>query len=437
MRFNKRVLKLLALSLTATFTLTLLAGCANNSSNSADSGKKVQIEFWYGLGSDAGKQMQQMITEFNKSQNKVVVKGVQQVDYDTIWQKVQAGLASHQAPAVFLTNSNVIQGFGGSKGVLRDLTPMVKDSSFNNSDFLPVFTKNDVINGDTYGVPAYGTTQIMYYNEKVYKKAGVDPKNAFSSWENLAAASKGLKSKGGAQNGHMIMWGPDNLVDMALSNGGKFLTDDGKKVDINSKAWIQSWDFARKQIFETKNMGTITGGQGWTYWYKTIDTVMHNQSSSYTGSSGDRANLDFSYINALPQPGMNGHAAKPMVQALNMAIPKTATDAQAKAAFQWIKFFTNKEQQATWSEKIGYVPVRKSVSDDAAYKKFIDANPYANIAFEQSENASPEFIDPTGGKILAALKKAADEIEIQNVPAKTALNEAEKVAQAALNQVSK
>lgn len=434
MRFNKRVAKYLALSLTATFTLGLLAGCGNSSASSADDGKKVQIEFWYGLGSDAGKQMQQMITDFNKSQNKVVVKGVQQADYDTTWQKVQAGLASHQAPAVFLTNSNVIQNYGGSKGVLRDLTPMVKDTSFNNNDFLPVFTKNDTIKGDTYAVPAYGTTQIMYYNQKLYKQAGVDPKQAFSSWENLATASKDVKTKDKLANGHMIMWGADNLVDMALSNGGSFLSADGKKVDINSKAWVQSWDFARKQIFDTKNMGTITGGQGWTYWYKTIDTVMHNQASSYTGSSGDRANLDFSYINALPQPGMNGNPAKPIALALSMAIPKTANDAQAKAAFQWIKYFTNKEQQATWSEKIGYVPVRKSVADDAEYKKFITANPYANIAFKQSENASPEFIDPTNGKILAALKKAADEVEIQNVPAKQALDEAEKTAQAALDQ---
>lgn len=434
MRFSKKSLKYLALAATAASALTIMAGCSNGSANSADSGKKVQIEFWYGLGSGAGKQMQEMITDFNKSQNQVLVKGVQQADYPTTWQKVQAGLAAHTAPAVFLAQSNTIQAFGGPKGVLRDLTPMVNETNFNKSDFLPVFTKDDQINGDTYAVPAYGTTQIEYYNEKVLKKAGIDPKMAYSTWQNLAAASKQMKEKAGVPNGHMIMWGPDNLTDMALSNGGQFLKDGGKKVDINSKAWIQAWQFARQQLFDTKNMSTISGGQGWTYWYKTIDTVMHNQAGSYTGSSGDRANLDFSFINALPQPGFNNNPAKPQAQALNMAIPKSATDAQAKAAFKWIEYFTNKERQATWSEKIGYVPVRKSVSDDAAYKKFVTVNPYANVAFEQAQNASPEFIDPTGGKILAALQKAADEVEIQNIPAKKALDEAAKVAQQALDQ---
>jgi multiple sugar transport system substrate-binding protein len=48
--------------------------------------------------------------------------------------------------------------------------------------------------------------------------------------------------------------------------------------------------------------------------------------------------------------------------------------------------------------------------------------------------ASPEFIDPTDGKIDDALAKAADKVEIEGVPANQALNEAQKEAQAALDR---
>ena len=35
------------------------------------------------------------------------------------------------------------------------------------------------------------------------------------------------------------MKGPDNLVDAALSNGGKILSDDGKQVLINGDEWVE------------------------------------------------------------------------------------------------------------------------------------------------------------------------------------------------------
>ena len=52
-------------------------------------------------------------------------------------------------------------------------------------------------------------------------------------------------------------------------------------------------------------------------------------------------------------------------------------------------------------------------------------------------HASPAFIDPTDGKITDALSIAADKVELQNVDAKTALDEAVKTAQAALDEINK
>lgn len=53
----------------------------------------------------------------------------------------------------------------------------------------------------------------------------------------------------------------------------------------------------------------------------------------------------------------------------------------------------------------------------------------------QASQASMPFIDPTGGKISDALTIAVDKVQIENIPAETALREAKAVAQAALDQV--
>ena len=92
------------------------------------------------------------------------------------------------------------------------------------------------------------------------------------------------------------MWGADNLTDAALSNGGTIFSEDGKKVTINSEEWIEAWDGFGKWIHDDKTMAIHSGGQGWEYWYKTIDDVIQNKAGGYTGSSGDQADLDFSVV---------------------------------------------------------------------------------------------------------------------------------------------
>ena len=44
-----------------------------------------------------------------------------------------------------------------------------------------------------------------------------------------------------------------------------------------------------------------SGGQGWEYWYKTIDDVLQDKAGGYTGSSGDQADLDFTKVGAIEQ----------------------------------------------------------------------------------------------------------------------------------------
>lgn len=418
-------------------TLFVLVGCGSNGNegNDTSSNGPVKIEFWYGLGSIAGQTMENIIQDFNDSQDEFEVTGVQQADYDTTWQAVQAGLAAKQAPAIFLNSDTVIQNYGGVDGVLADLTDLYESEEFASDDLLEVFKEPVMVEGKPYAMPAYGTTQVIYYNTKVLEEAGLNPDEVYSSWENIADASRVMIDESGTDKGHMIMYGPDNLVDMALSNNGKILSDDGTEVLINTPEWIEAWDFARDHIHNTENMGVISSGQGWEYWYSTIDTVMTGTSGSYTGSSGDRGDLDFSFIDAAPQPGLNGNDAAPVAGAHYMMVPAITEEAEREAAKAWMTYFSSPEVQANWSMKIGYVPTRSSVEEVEEYATFVSENAYANVAFEQALTATPSFIDPTNGLIIDALTIAADKVELQNISAQEALDEAQAIAQEALDEI--
>ena len=207
---------------------------------------------------------------------------------------------------------------------------------------------------------------------------------------------------------------------------------------IDSPEWISTWDFFRKAIHEDKTMRIHSGGQGWEYWYKTIDDVMKGQAAGYTGSSGDQGDLDFTQLAAMEQPGWEGvGVGKPVAQAIMAGIPAKASPEQQQAAFKWFSYFMKAENTAFWSINSGYIAVRQSALDDPAFVEYSKKNPQSTVPLKQAAHASKPFQDPTGGKIDDALKIAADKVQISNVPAAQALKEAKETAQRELDKLNK
>ena len=416
------------------FVLALVLAACSVDESSGDG--KVEVEFWYGLGSEADTKMKELISDFNNQHDDIEVVAVPQADYDETYEKLQAAIASNTAPGVFIAELNPLTDLA-KKEAIEPLDAYIEnDDNYDEDDFLEALLKPGEIDGSLYAIPGYGTTQVMYYRKDIYEDVGINPEEAYSTWENLADASKKLKDSGEVDYGHLPMWKADNLIDLVLSNGGAILNDDETEVLIDSPEWIEAWEFIRKQIHEEETMKVNSGGQGWEYWYKTIDQVMNGSAAGYTGSSGDKGDLDFDVMDSLPQPGLNGNEGKPRVNGLYMAIPEGISDEEKDAAYEWISYFSSSEVNADWSKTIGYVPVRESTTEEEVYADFVEENPYANVPYEQALTANPEFLDPTGGKILDALSIATDKVEIENIPAEEALKKAKEDAQAALDDVN-
>lgn len=438
--------KFIYAGLSSVVLATMLAGCGNNGSDSSNGkvvelkqGEKVEIEFWYGLGGKLGDQMKKKIDAFNKSQDKVVIKGVQQADYDETYKKLQAAVASGKTPALILTTTDTGKIMANKK-IITDLTPYidVKDD-YETDDIIKTFLEDGQVEDKQFSLPAYGTTQLMYYRKDALKEAGLT-EDIFKDWAKFEDAAKKMTKKNGdkvERYGWSPMWGADNLMDMAYSNGGKVIDESGKKVTINSKEWVEAWSIIDRGINKDKTMKINSGGQGWEYWYKTIDEVMQGKSAGYIGSSGDQGDLDFKQLGAAEQPGFNGKEGTPSASSQQLAIPSKAEAKQKAAAFEFIKFFEKSENTADWSMNTGYIAVRSSAKEDTKFKAFAKKNPQILKPIEQAEHAVPTFIDPTGGKIQDAIKKAADKMEIEGKSAQEVLDEAQKEAQAALDNVQK
>lgn len=416
-------------------TLSLISICFYASSTLA----KTEVQFWYSGGVKPQELMKTLIDEFNANQDEYVIKGVVQGNYTETFQKLQAGLASKTAPALALVEMNDAILMKDRK-LSKNLSPLM-DDAFNFNDFLPAFREiAEPTPNQIYALPAYGTTQVLYYNKAVLAENGFTEAD-LKTWQGLGKVAQTVTKKNAQGQteyyGWEPMWGSLNLVDAALSNGAEFISKDGKTVLINSDAWVDVFEQFRKWIHEDKIMRIHHGGQGWEYWYKTIDDVMKDRALGYTGSSGDQGDLDFSKLGAVPQPGFGNNPSKPQVESLWLVIPEQTADEVAKGAFEFMNYYTSAKNTGRWSMTTGYIPVRKSVEKDPDYSAFVKENPQALVPLTQASFGHPALIDPTNGKIFDLLSIAADKIEIENIPARQVLDDAQKKAQKALDKINK
>ena len=431
--------RVLAVLLGMAMAAGVLAGCGSNGESNTvktESGK-IQINFWYSGGKTAVNVVQDMVDEFNASQDQYEVVTTTQADYTETYEKLQAGIAGKKAPDMALLDVDKSKNLS-EKELVADIGKYIEeDSDFNKDDYLEVFYDQGVNEeGKVFALPAYGTTQVLYYNKAAFEKAGIDP-TTIKTWQDLAEAAKTMTSTDGSFVGWEPMWGSSNLIDAALSNGASLISEDGKTVMINSDEWVEVWESFRQWIHDDKIMKVNSGGQGWEYWYTTIDDVLQNKAGGYTGSSGDQADLDFNLVAAMEQPGFNDNASAPTADARQFVMLQGSSDETKQGVYEFMKYFTTPENQAKWSMATGYVAVRKSTVDVAEFKTYTEENPQALVPISQASHGTPALTDPTGGKIFDALTMAADKVELENVPAKEALDEAQKIAQEALDSVSK
>lgn len=436
---NKFLKKICAIGLISIITGSLVAcGGINKKESKRTADGKIKIEYWYGLGGKLDENMQKIITDYNNSQDKYEVKGVSQEDYDATFKSLQAGIAAKKSPALALLETDKV-AILAKKDLLTNISDYTsKDTDFKEEDYLESFLESGKNKDKLVGFPIYGTTQVLYYNKQAFKDAGIS-EDSLKTWTGISEAAKRLTKKEGSEisfYGWEPMWGPDNLIDAALSNGGKILSDDEKEVLINSEEWIETWDSFRKWIHEDKIMRIHSGGQGWEYWYATVDDVMKDKAAGYTGSSGDQGDLDFNKLAAFEQPAFkDGKESKPVAEARFLVVPKDVSDEEKQGAYEFIKYFTSAKVSAEWSIASGYISVNKDSASTAEFVEFVKKNPQASVPMTQATHATKAFVDPTGNKIYDALKVAADKVEIENVSAKEALDEAQRTAQEALDKV--
>lgn len=351
----------------------------------------VTIDFWYALGGVRAKTIEDMVKKFNETHKDIIVKPSYQGAYQENHSKVLAAVAAGNNPDVTMVEIASIAAFADAK-VLEDLTPYANG---DEKKYIPGLMKNSYWKDKLYAVPFNRSTPLLYINRDMLKEAGLDP-NGPKTWDELVSFSQKLTKKEGDK---VTRYGFSTPVDiwfyeaLVFQSGGSILSEDGKELTINNEAGKAPLELWSKMVKEgiMKN----PPGENYNAWDVAEQDFLNQKVGMIFTSTGSltelKKNAKFD-MGAAFLPA-NKNLGTPTGGA-NLVMLAKSTDAEKKAAWEFIKWMTDTEQTVSWSIASGYMPVTTAAVDSPEMKAFYEKEPNFKVAVDQLQYGYPRPMAP-------------------------------------------
>lgn len=329
---------------------------------------------WRTRPSDAAEQ--KVYEDLNTLANeKLASKGIKVV-YDPgvnqgYFEKIKTELAGGNAPDIFWVGGVELAGFVET-GQILDLKPLIdKDTTFKQSDFYDNVMKELTRDGKIYGLPRDISTMVTYYNEDMFKAAGLKtPKELAAegkwNWDTMLESAKKLTDATKQQYGVGFgnWWGPawGYFVNAA---GGSPFNADRTACALNTPEAIAGATFARG-LYDNKLL--VPGDQDGEALFSAGKVGMYFNGRWF--APGVRTNAKFAWdVTEMPQGKV-----KSTWLFWGPYLVNTKTKS-ADAAWEVLKILTSAEATGKVAALGTNIPPRK---DKAAVDAFLAATPPAN-----------------------------------------------------------
>ncbi|SEO67979.1 sugar ABC transporter substrate-binding protein [Paenibacillus sp. OV219] len=346
--------------------LVFLAACSNgNSGNSKD---KVTIKMTYTGDENATKVLKARIDKYlDKSLNiDVQVTAIPGGEY---WDKVTTMFAGGTQPDV-LFMSEPLKKFA-SQGKLLDMTSYIDSSStFKKDDFYPASLQFYQYNGKQYGVPQDLNTALFFYNEDLFKAAGLKtPWESYEegnwTWDTYLDDAKKLTIKDGdrvTQFGTSYPgiggWWYSAWV---YTNGGMYLNDDNSKSIFTDPKVVGALTFT-SELANKYGVAPSPAGGGQDVTGMTFATGKIAMEQNFSWAIGGYKELSFKW-NVAPMPVASKDIDPLTTYIHNSGFSISKDTKHPDEAWAVIEALTTPDSYADDAASRGIIPPRPSVVD--------------------------------------------------------------------------
>ncbi|MBT8249291.1 MAG: ABC transporter substrate-binding protein [Acidimicrobiia bacterium] len=406
----------------------------------------IQIEFWHAMADDLGAVVDELVDRYNSSQDAVQVNATFQGSYDDTYNALLAAFETDTAP-------NIVQNFD-----------LAAQTMFDTGRLVPAHTLMSPGDADSYlaaprdyysdetGMVALAfnsSTPIVYYNAEMFEAAGLDAPAPDWNFSDFQATCDALEANGVefCVTFGTVGWFFEQIL--ANSGGLYFNNDNGRtaratEVEFNKGQGAEVFEFLTGLIADghAPNLGNT--------WSDTDSVFFAGQAAmnfdSTSGARGMQDGADFEVKTAFIPHSDSSERNGVVIGGAALWLIDSEDDAKDEAAWDFMKFMTEADQQVTWHTGTGYFPVLASLQESppAELSTFWDENPNFVTAIEQLATTNTTNADDTinyavlGGRagpfpeIRRIIVEAYDAVLNGGLSAQEALDEAAAKANQAL-----
>jgi sn-glycerol 3-phosphate transport system substrate-binding protein len=335
-----------------------------------------------------GERVKEIATKFNTSQTEYEVNAVYKGTYP---ETLTSGIAAYRAK----THPHILQVFEVgtqtmlSSGALYPVFQLMNDQGIkiNWADFLSVVKSYYSYKGNLYSMPFNSSTAILYYNKSIFRKAGLDPEKAPTTYEEIEKYGKACVLSGATKIGFTVAWPSWTLMenmhawhDQPFADQENGFAGLATQLKINGRLGGQILDL----LSRWKDQGIFAySGRG----SKGDQPVINGEaaiglaSTALVGTLTKTAKFEWGTGNL---PRIAGYpVGNSIIGGASLWVMKGHKPEEYKAVAKFLEFLGKPEQQAWWHAQTGYLPVSNSALKALTATGHFKKNPNMWTAFAQ------------------------------------------------------
>ncbi|MCS7057682.1 MAG: ABC transporter substrate-binding protein [Meiothermus sp.] len=393
------------------FLLLLLTGTAL---------AQTEVTFWHSMDGPAERAIQQFANAFNASQRSYRVTPRLIGDYREGETRLLAALRTGGAPVLFQAEILLFPRLVAEGAVLPlDELASSLPKAFTD-DLFEAAWEYGLINNRRYGLPFNTSTPVLYFNESQLRAKGL---RVPGNWRDFEQVARALTSR--SAKGFIALSESWTFEAQVTSRGGNLVTAEGRP-NFTSREAVETLEFlqrlGREGVISVRNLSESFFAQA--DFIRTKGMMVMASIANWPAAE----NASFAFkLGVAPVPREPG--GKVPLGGAQLVVLRGASPEQQRGAFEFWRFLMEPQNIKAWVEASYYVPLRKSATP--LLEPFYRENPYRKVAFEQVAVAQPRPRTPQFAVWRNFLEEALEKALKGGVPARQALEEAQRKAEAA------